>query len=233
MSAPVPTNEAARLEALRQYAVLDSEAEQGFDDLVRVASILCETPISLVSLVDADRQWFKARHGLDATQTPREQAFCAHTILGETPLVVADARRDERFDHNPLVTGEPGIRFYAGAPLINPQGYALGTLCVIDRQPRALAPHQLEGLQLLARQIVMQLEHRRVAAALADALAGLKTLQGLIPICAWCKSVRDDAGFWNSVESYLEQQAGVEMTHGMCPSCYTRQTAALRADDHA
>lgn len=231
MTAPLPPNEAARLEALRQYAVLDSDAEQGFDDLVRVASILCETPISLVSLVDADRQWFKARHGLNAAQTPREHAFCAHTILGDAPLVVPDARRDRRFDHNPLVTGDPGIRFYAGAPLINPEGHALGTLCVIDRQPRALAPHQMEGLQLLARQIVTQLEHRRVAAALADALAGLKTLQGLIPICAWCKSVRDDAGFWNSVETYLEQQAGVEMTHGMCPACYVRQSEAIRASD--
>ena len=230
MSARIPPNEAARLEALRQYAVLDSDAEQGFDELVRVASILCGTPISLVSLVDADRQWFKARHGLDATETPRDQAFCAHAILGDTPLVVPDALRDQRFEHNPLVIGDPGIRFYAGAPLINPDGYALGTLCVIDRQPRALEAAQLEGLQLLARQIVMQLEHRRVAAALAGALAGLKTLQGLIPICAWCKSLRDDEGYWKSVETYLEQQAGVEMTHGMCPGCYARQTEALRAE---
>lgn len=228
MSARIPPTEAARLDALRQYAVLDSEAEQGFDELVRVASILCGTPISLVSLVDADRQWFKARHGLAATQTPRDQAFCAHAILEATPLVVPDARHDERFQDNPLVTGDPGIRFYAGAPLLTSEGHALGTLCVIDRQPRALTAAQLEGLQLLARQVVMQLEHRRVTAALANALAGLKTLQGLIPICAWCKSLRDDAGYWSSVETYLEQQAGVETTHGMCPGCYARQTGALR-----
>jgi len=229
MSARIPPTEAARLEALRQYAVLDSEAEQGFDELVRVASILCGTPISLVSLVDADRQWFKARHGLEATQTPRDQAFCAHAILDDVPLVVPDAHRDARFQDNPLVVGDPGIRFYAGAPLLNPQGHALGTLCVIDRQPRALAAAQIEGLQLLARQVVTQLEHRRVTAALASALAGLKTLQGLIPICAWCKSLRDDEGYWKSVETYLEQQAGVEMTHGMCPGCYARQTEAIRS----
>ena len=229
MSARIPPNEAARLEALRQYAVLDSEAEQGFDGLVRVASMLCGTPISLISLVDADRQWFKARHGLDATETPREQAFCAHAILDDTPLVVPDALRDQRFEHNPLVTGDPGIRFYAGAPLITQDGHALGTLCVIDRQPRALDTTQLEGLQLLARQVVTQLEHRRVAAALAEALAGVKTLQGLIPICAWCKLLRDDDGYWQSVETYLEQQAGVAMTHGMCPGCHARQTEAIRS----
>ena len=229
MAAPQPANEAARLNALRQYAILDTAPEQGFDDLVRVASILCGTPISLMSLVDETRQWFKAKLGLAASATPREHAFCAHAILGNAALVVEDARADRRFADNPLVVGDPNIRFYAGAPLITPAGEALGTLCVIDQTPRQLSAEQVEGLEVLARQIVTQLELRRVTKALADALGGLKTLQGLLPICAWCKDIRDDAGYWKSVEQYLQSTVGLEMTHGVCPNCYERQASQLKS----
>ncbi|MDB5803927.1 MAG: hypothetical protein JWN73_1249 [Betaproteobacteria bacterium] len=161
ISAPPPSDEAARLATLKRYGVLDTAAEKSFDDLVALASHICGTPISLLSLVDETRQWFKARTGLTAAETPRELAFCAHALeqQGE-PLVVANALEDKRFFDNPLVTGSPNIRFYAGAPLVSPEGHSLGTLCVIDTKPRQLAPAQLDALRALSRQAVAQLELR-------------------------------------------------------------------------
>lgn len=160
-TAPLAANESQRLAALAAYEILDTAPEPQFDDLARLASHICKTPIALVSLVDADRQWFKARFGLETPQTPRDIAFCAHAILGSDVMVVPDATRDERFADNPLVTGDPGIRFYAGAPLLTPEGEALGTLCVIDRRPRDLTREQIAALRALARQAVAQLELRR------------------------------------------------------------------------
>jgi PAS domain S-box-containing protein len=159
--APLPEDEAARLCALWQYRVLDTEPESAFDDLTRLASQLCGVPIALVSLIDAHRQWFKSRVGLEATETPRDVAFCSHAILQREMLIVQDTLQDERFAANPLVTSDPNIRFYAGAPLITPTGEALGTLCVIDRVPRTLTAQQIEVLQVLGQQVVTQLELRR------------------------------------------------------------------------
>ena len=154
--------ENARLADLDALGVLDTDAEQGYDDLTRVAAALFDAPIALVSLIDADRQWFKSRVGLEATETAREHAFCAHAI--ETPgtvMVVPDATLDPRFAANPLVTGDPNIRFYAGAPLVSAQGHALGTLCVIDAKARRAEPRQLEALEALARRVAERLESRR------------------------------------------------------------------------
>ncbi len=160
--APMPGNEVKRMKALAEYAVLDTLPEQALDDLVKLASFICGTPIALVSLIDRDRQWFKARVGLPASETPRDMAFCAHAILKPDELmIVPDARSDARFADNPLVTADPSIRFYAGAPLVTPSGEALGTLCVIDRQPRELRPDQKEMLSALARAVMAQLNLSR------------------------------------------------------------------------
>src|SRR5690606_8996653 len=141
--APHPLNEKERLAALAAWQILDTEPEQAFDDLAWLASQWCDTPIALVSLVDESRQWFKSRVGLTAQQTPRNIAFCAHAIHGSSTMVVADTLLDERFCDNPLVTSDPNIRFYAGAPLVDGDGYALGTLCVIDRKPREMKSEHL------------------------------------------------------------------------------------------
>jgi GAF domain-containing protein len=138
----MPVDELARLAALRSYRILDTDPEQGFDDLALLASQICGTPIAFIALIDENRQWFKARVGFNLKETTRSVAFCSHTIQQTDLLVVPDALGDERFRDNPLVTGEPHIRFYAGAPLITREGEALGTLCVVDRVPRTLTDEQ-------------------------------------------------------------------------------------------
>jgi len=137
MTAPIPADEVARLGALRRYQILDSGTEEGFDRLTRLACALFEVPVALINLVDGARQWVKSRQGLDIEECSRDLAFCAHAILDEKVMEVHDATRDSRFRDNPFVVGEPGIRYYAGAPLITPDGFKLGTLCIIDFQPRS------------------------------------------------------------------------------------------------
>src|SRR5216684_3525862 len=161
MTAPVPKNEKQRLKVLWQYSVLDTMPEEIFDDLTELAARICEAPVAMITLVDEDRQWFKAKVGVSINETSRDISFCAHAITQPGLFIVPDATRDERFAKNPLVTSDPKVRFYAGAPLVSPDGYALGTLCVIDKVPRDLRPEQQRALTILARHVMTQLELRR------------------------------------------------------------------------
>jgi PAS domain S-box-containing protein len=175
MSAEIPPDEKKRLRNLQSYRVLDTAPEQAFDDFTLLASHICDTPIALVSLIDETREWFKAKVGIDVSENPRGVSFCAHAILEPSqPFVVFDAAEDPRFAQNPLVTGEPHIRFYAGIPLISPEGFPLGTLSVIDREPRNLAAAQLECLKAIARQVIQQIILRR---SMKDQLQAVMRLQ--------------------------------------------------------
>jgi anti-sigma regulatory factor (Ser/Thr protein kinase) len=200
--------EDVRLAALRQYRILDTAPEQRFDDLAFLASQICAVPMALITMVDADRQWFKSRVGVTATETPRGFSFCAHAMRQQELFLIPDALEDERFRTNPLVTGEPHIRFYAGASLVSREGQPLGSLCVADRIPRTLTADQTAALDALRRQVEAQLELRRnlidLQAALAardraeqaqehlvenlrGALDEVSKLSELIPLCSTCR----------------------------------------------
>jgi GAF domain-containing protein len=249
MSYPIPENEAGRLNTLRGYGILDTHPEDRFDDLTRLAASICGTPISLISLVDDDRQWFKSRIGMEARQTARRDAFCAHTIISAELFVVPDASQDARFAANPLVLGEPYLRFYAGAPLTAPNGHILGALCVMDRVPRQLNCDQLESLRILSRQVMAQvtlgknLQDLRTALRVRDDLerdlgklvqdfqeakVTIHALKRLIPVCAWCKKVRDDRGYWEQVEAYITSSTGTDTTGAICPDCLDKNFGHLR-----
>lgn len=234
-----PANEQQRLATLRGYEILDTEPEAAFDDLTLLASYVCQTPVALISLIDADRQWFKSKIGVSVTETSRDIAFCASAILQPDVFMVPDTSKDERFAENPLVVSEPKVRFYAGATLMT-QGQALGTLCVVDRVPRELTPEQLEALRALSRQALAQLELRRNLVRLEQsltardraeaekertlrelkaALANIHTLEGLLPICLSCKKIQDQKGHWQPFEYYVRAHTEAKVTHKICPDC--------------
>jgi len=212
-------HEQARLAALRSYEILDTKSEQAFDDLVGLAAEICEVPIALVSLLDTDRQWFKSRVGIDASETPREVAFCDHTIRQHGVMTVRDAREDARFRDNPLVTGAPNIRFYAGAPLVDDNRHALGTLCVIDREPRQLSISQAQALERLSRQVIYLLQLRRNSRQMASVLQRVHNIAELVPMCGHCHAVRNEADEWQRIEQYFHDLNGTKFTHGVCPAC--------------
>jgi len=215
-----------RLKALEAYEIMDTAPEEAFDDLTKLTSFICGTPIALVTLLDLDRQWFKSKVGLCASETPIEDAFCRLAIEQQDVFLVTNASEDDRFAANPLVTGEPHIRFYAGAPLITPEGVPLGTLCAIDSEPRSFSDEQKVALQALSRRVVGALEMRRVAGQLKAALFDIDSakkevavLKDLLPMCSWCRKVRDDDSFWHSVEDYIGSHSEINLTHGICPDC--------------
>ena len=186
-----PAEEAARLEALRNYDVAGTGAEKAYDDVVLLASQICDTPMAAVSFLENDHQWFKAELGLDVTRLPLEESLCAHTVLEKKVLVVPDTRRDERFAEHPLVTGAPHLRFYAGAPLVTAEGLALGTLCVIDKRPRELSPAQQKALRALSRQVMNLLELRRTASRLRESEARFRAFMDNGPMVSF---IKDEAG---------------------------------------
>ncbi len=163
----IPKDEIKRLHALKEYSILDTMAEEEYDDITYLASQICQTPISLISLIDEKRQWFKSHHGLEATETPKEFAFCAHAINDKNNIfIIPDSRKDERFYDNPLVTDDPHVIFYAGIPLTNKAGFALGTLCVIDNEPNSLDEFQIKALKALSNQIIALFELRKMTVEL-------------------------------------------------------------------
>lgn len=207
LSAPIPKDERNRLDALRGLDVLDTEAEERFDRLTRLARRLFDVPICLISLVDANRQWFKSCIGLSASETNRDISFCGHAIMQADIFVVEDAHEDERFADNPLVTGEPHIRFYAGYPLTLSSGFRIGTLCIIDRQPRHFSRDEYQDLEDLGKLVVSELE--AVQTATLDPLTGLSNLRGfelLAKQClAKCQRQKQDATlFFFDLDNFKE-----------------------------
>ena len=165
----IPINEKERIEALKSYMILDSHVEKEFDEITKLASIICKVPIALISLIDSERQWFKSRIGLDVTETSRPISFCGHAINhSEELFIISDSRKDSRFFDNPLVTGDPNVIFYAGSPLLDESGFVLGTLCVIDNHPKNLTEEQKLVLKYLSNQVVNLMKYRRNNLLLAN-----------------------------------------------------------------
>ncbi len=211
----------SRLEALKKYRILDSEAEEQFNALVGLAAAICETPIALISLLDETRQWFKAKLGIDVAETPLDQAICAHSVRSEKDIfVVNEASKDPLFRNNPLVVEAPHIEFYAGAVLTTSDNQRLGTLCVIDTVPRRLSERQLECLKLISEQVMYLMELRRSSLELLDKLEDLKILEGQWKVCMYCRRVEDEHGNWSQFESLFRRRTHAEFSHGICQSCF-------------
>ena len=218
-SAPIISNEEERLRALAEYRILGTQPEKCYDDITKIASLTCGTPISLMSLVDSDKQWFKSRCGFETQETSRDVSFCAHAIASTEPLVVEDALLDERFKSNPLVVEEPKIRFYSGFPLQTPNDQRIGTLCVIDRKPGCLSDKQHQVMEALSRQVVTLLELRKRSIYLLDALTHMHKMEGIVTTCSYCKEVRGSDGEWQHLEKYLSKITDIRFSHGICDSC--------------
>lgn len=215
MLAPaIPANERQRLKTLRDMKLLDTRPEERFDRITRLAKQVFSTPIALVSLVDADRQWFKSRQGLDALETPRDISFCGHAILDDKIMVVNDATRDERFCDNPLVCGNPNIRFYAGYPLAAPDGSRVGTLCIIDEEPRDISDEQLRLLRELGRMV--EEEIIKASDATTDPATGLSSRKGFLKIAdhllAMCRRCKQPA---TMLMFHLSNLSEIEADHGL------------------
>jgi GAF domain-containing protein len=218
MPAPIPVDEALRLKALRNYAILDTEPDAAFDDITRLAASICDTPIALVSFVDEDRQWFLSRHGTELRETDRCLAFCAHAIFEQELFEVPDASVDERFLDHPMVIEDPNIRFYAGALLTSPDGQNIGTLCVIDTVPRRLTEAQRASLLALARQVSRLLDGLVVRRQLASALAALDAFDRQLPVCVIC----DELSFSDktvSLQAFVETHTPARFHPTVCAQC--------------
>ena len=225
------SHEDARLANLHAYNVLDTEPEECFDRITRVAKSALRVPIALVSLVDADRQWFKSKQGLEADETPREISFCTHAIRADVPFIIDDATKHDRFRNNPLVTGDPNIRFYAGIPLKSPKGFNLGTLCVIDTVPRDIQTVEVLILQDLARLVVDELELRQIA--MTDSLTGAETRRSFeVQLDREIKRTQRYAKVFSLIMLDLDHFKAVNDTHGHGAGDIVLQTVAARIKHH-
>lgn len=223
MSYPIPANEKKRLEALRLYQALDATPDQAFQDIAAIAAQIANAPVALISLVGKTHERYEANIGFTGNGVPRQESFCTHTILGTEALVVEDATADARFAQNPHVTKAGGVRFYAGAPIVDREGHGLGSVCVVDTKPRQLAPDKVDVLMRLARTAMRLLEQRRLSTKLAEALEEVKTVQGLLCICSHCKDIRVSDDYWSRVDEYFSTHTDALFSHGLCPVCFERE----------
>ena len=224
--AAIPSNEAERVADLRSYELLDTLDERGYDDITFLAQYICETPVSLVTLVDHDRQWFKSAVGTGGLrETTRADSFCSHLIGGPSVLVVQDTLKDARFSDNPLVTGDMAIRFYAGAPLVTPDGHVIGTVCVIDQKPRVLRPEQVKALEALARQVMARMELRRQIRENNLAADAMRTAEKLAAVGRMASSLAHEIN--NPLQSVTNLLYMVEVTESRAE----RQAFLRQAED--
>lgn len=216
---PVPENELKRLEALRKYRILDTAPESDYDHITSLASLLTGCPMSYISFIDEQRQWMKSKKGLSLCETCRDTSFCTYTILEDEVMVVEDALLHPVFKQSSLVKSEPFIRFYAGAPIRDGEGYAIGSVCVVDTEPRKLTDDLKRALKELSSVTMKLIKTRNILDELMAAQSELKVLQGLLPICANCKYIRNDDGKWQQIEKYISEYSEASFTHGICPGC--------------
>jgi PAS domain S-box-containing protein len=236
LKSPIPIDEKRRLENLRMYNILDSGAEREFDDLTLLASQICQTPISIISLIDADRQWFKSVVGIKLSQTGREMAFCGHAIVGTGVFIVPDTLKDERFADNPYVIQAPAIRFYAGAPLVSAEGFSLGTLCVTDRVPRQLSEYQIRSLEILGRQVVSLLKLRRAISLSHAAEAEVSLIANRLSLAT--QSAKIGVWDWNLETNTVTWDATMFEHYGLKPTAdwsvkYSAWTDTVMPEDLA
>ena len=231
----IPDNEVERISALNEYKILGTKPEQAYDDITKIASTVCATPIALLSLVDTDRQWFKSKVGVEVEETPRDWSFCAHAIHTSDPLIVPDATKDSRFNTNPLVCGDPQIRLYAGFPLENSELLRVGTLCVIDRRPRQLTEIECDVMKALARQVVAFFELRKKSINLIESFCSHRNGNPMISTCSYCRKAQDQNGEWIYLDKYLSRRTNLHFTHGICDACieqhFPEVLNAWRADE--
>ena len=220
---------------LHRYQILDTVSDRTYEDIVKLAAHIFEAPIAAILQVDDGQHRLKTSVGVRGSESfsMHTQTFCEETMHENEVLVIEDVAMDERFIQNPIVTSGPQIRFYIGAPLAMPDGLGLGSLCVMDSKPRRVERREKEMLQSLARMVMTTMELNRVSDALAEEVTKVKNLAGLLPICSGCKNIRNDGGYWQRVESFMQENSALEFTHGMCPPCAAKYFPGVSAAEIA